>query len=142
LYGIKRVWRVPGPVHVLRRCGRVPGVRAHEFADVLWYPGHGKAVYRVDDRVPLNASGNGVNDFIGFRPIPRLAIQATRLVESGVEATRNSRGRCLTAAATTTVLAAGIYGFMKRRQLPPLPGTPVVGFQNRIQSSGRCLTAG
>jgi L-gulonolactone oxidase len=114
--------------------------REHEFADVLWYPGHGKAVYRVDDRVPLNASGNGVNDFIGFQPIPTLAIQATRLAESGVEASGNSRGRCVTAAATTTVLAAGNYGFMNRRLLPPLPGTAVVGFQNRIQSSGRCLT--
>jgi L-gulonolactone oxidase len=40
----------------------------HEFGDVTWYPAQRKVVYRVDDRVPVNTSGNGVNDFIGFRP--------------------------------------------------------------------------
>nr|CAB3490318.1 unnamed protein product [Digitaria exilis] len=32
----------------------------HEFANILWYLGHAKAVYRIDDRVPINMSGNGV----------------------------------------------------------------------------------
>ncbi|OEL23254.1 putative L-gulonolactone oxidase 6 [Dichanthelium oligosanthes] len=115
--------------------------REHEFADILWYPGHGKAVYRVDDRVPVNTSGEGVYDFIGFRPTPTLAIKADRLAEEGVEATMNSGGRCVTALATRAILSAGNYGLMKHGGLlPPLPGRPVVGFQNRIQSSGRCLT--
>jgi L-gulonolactone oxidase len=39
----------------------------HEFADITWYPSQHKAVYRQDDRAPLNSSGNGVNDFVGFR---------------------------------------------------------------------------
>ena len=59
----------------------------------------------------------------------------------GVEATKNSGGRCVAALATRAVLSAGNYGLMKSGGLllPPLPGRPVVGFQNRIQSSGRCL---
>ncbi|MED6199838.1 hypothetical protein PIB30_079617, partial [Stylosanthes scabra] len=42
--------------------------REHEFADVSWYPSQKKAVYRVDDRVPLNTSGDGLYDFLPFRP--------------------------------------------------------------------------
>ena len=38
----------------------------HDFADVTWYPAQRKVVYRVDDRVLVNTSGNGVNDFISL----------------------------------------------------------------------------
>lgn len=40
----------------------------HEFADFLWLPSQGKVVYRQDDRVPLNASGDGLYEFFPFRP--------------------------------------------------------------------------
>ena len=43
---------------------------AHEFGDILWYPSQRKVLYRVDDRVPTNTSGNGLYDIISFRPTP------------------------------------------------------------------------
>jgi len=51
---------------------------AHEFADITWYPSQRKAVYRVDDRVPFNTSGNGLYDFIPFRPTPSLELAILR----------------------------------------------------------------
>lgn len=60
--------------------------------------------------------------------------------EDGLEATRNAGGKCLTALATTSLLAAGNYGLTNHGLLVPFPGKPVVGYQNRIQSSGRCIT--
>lgn len=39
----------------------------YEFADIAWYPSKHTAVYRYDFRAPLNASGDGVFDFIGFQ---------------------------------------------------------------------------
>lgn len=41
--------------------------RQHEFADIFWYPSQRKTVYRIDDRVSSNTSGNGLYDFIPFR---------------------------------------------------------------------------
>lgn len=42
--------------------------RKHEFADLTWFPSQHKVAFRFDDRVPSNASGDGINDFIGFQP--------------------------------------------------------------------------
>nr|TKW38280.1 hypothetical protein SEVIR_1G104000v2 [Setaria viridis] len=81
----------------------------------------GKAVYRVDDCVPVNTSGDSVYDFIGFRPTPTLAIKAGRLAEVGVGAMRNSGGRCATALTTRAILSAGYYGLMEHGLLPLLP---------------------
>ncbi|KAF8700251.1 hypothetical protein HU200_034631 [Digitaria exilis] len=112
----------------------------HEFGDILWYPGHGKAVYRIDDRVPVNVSGDGINDLLGFRSIPTLAIQATRLVEEGIEAKNDSDGKCAMALATKAIFSGTNYGLLNHSLQVPQPGQLVIGFQNQIQSSGRCLT--
>lgn len=50
----------------------------HEFADIQWYPSKHTAVYRNDDRVPLNTSGDGTNDFIGFQSNAILVSQSVR----------------------------------------------------------------
>jgi L-gulonolactone oxidase len=50
----------------------------HEFADIWWYPGHRVAVYRIDNRVPVGAPGDAVNDFVCFRTTPTLAIQTVK----------------------------------------------------------------
>jgi L-gulonolactone oxidase len=50
----------------------------HEFADLAWYPGHRKVLYRKDDRLSVNVSGNGVYNFIGFRSTATLAIEINR----------------------------------------------------------------
>ncbi|CAI0418068.1 unnamed protein product, partial [Linum tenue] len=41
--------------------------RKHEFADISWYPYQHRAVYRNDDRVPLEVPGDGAYDFFPMR---------------------------------------------------------------------------
>jgi len=110
----------------------------HEFADIAWYPGHGRAVYRVDDRLPLSAPGDGVLDFIGFRATPTLGIQANRLAEDLFERAGNGTGKCAASRLTHAVLSTAGYGLM-RRSGGAFAGYPVVGPQHRMQASGGCL---
>lgn len=41
--------------------------KKYEFGDIQWYPSRHTAVYRYDDRVSMDISGDGLNDFIGFQ---------------------------------------------------------------------------
>jgi len=112
----------------------------HEFADIAWYPGHGRAVYRIDDRLPMNASGDGILDFVGFRATSTLLIGANRVAEELSERVGNGSSKCLTSRLTHAALTAAGYG-LTRRSGWPFTGDPVVGSQHHMQASGGCLTA-
>lgn len=50
----------------------------HEFADIKWYPSEHRVMYRVDDRVSTNTSGEGLFDFMGFRSRTSLLLAIIR----------------------------------------------------------------
>lgn len=52
--------------------------KKYEFGDITWYPSRKTAVYRYDIRAPVNVSGNGVNDFLGFQSNPILISKGVR----------------------------------------------------------------
>ncbi|XP_061372895.1 probable L-gulonolactone oxidase 6 [Gastrolobium bilobum] len=110
--------------------------RKHEFADVTWYPSQKKAVYRIDDRVSLNKSGNGLYDFIPFRTTLSAELAIGRSTEEFQEAIQDANGKCVSAKLTTATLEVAGYGLNNNGLFS---GYPVVGFNNRMQSSGTCL---
>lgn len=110
--------------------------RKHEFADVTWYPSQQKVVYRIDDRVSINSSGNGLYDFTAFRSQLSAALTVVRVAEDIQEATRDANGKCLGAKLITATLAGSGYGLSDNGVFR---GYPVVGLSNRMQSSGTCL---
>uniref|UniRef100_A0A2N9J3M1 L-gulonolactone oxidase n=1 Tax=Fagus sylvatica TaxID=28930 RepID=A0A2N9J3M1_FAGSY len=110
--------------------------KKYEFADITWYPSKNTAVYRYDDRVPLNVSGNGVYDFIGFQSNLILISKLVRATENSLENTRNVKGKCI--LATTTVGTKKLVGNgLKNGQI--FTGYPVIGNQGKMQTSGSCL---
>ncbi|KAL5572197.1 hypothetical protein UlMin_021794 [Ulmus minor] len=111
--------------------------KKHEFADILWYPSQGKAVYRVDDRVPSNTAGNGLYDFIPFRATPSLALALVRTTEDNQESKDDAEGKCLGAKLVASTLINSAYGLTNNGIL--FTGYPVIGYHNRLQSSGTCL---
>ncbi|KAJ0968769.1 hypothetical protein J5N97_021646 [Dioscorea zingiberensis] len=109
----------------------------YEFADVAWFPGHKRAVYRVDFRVPFNTTGDGRNDFIGFRSTTALTLGINRLAEETLEATNSADGKCINSGIIKGTLSTVGYGLKNNGIL--FTGYPVIGFQNKLQSSGSCL---
>ncbi|KAK4338034.1 hypothetical protein RND71_042521 [Anisodus tanguticus] len=72
----------------------------NEFGDIQWYPSrHLACMYGYDNRVPLDTSGGGVNDFLGFQSNPILLSKYIRTHEKGFENTRNEGGKCTMASS-------------------------------------------
>ncbi|XVF72950.1 hypothetical protein PTKIN_Ptkin12aG0161600 [Pterospermum kingtungense] len=111
--------------------------KQHEFADIYWYPSQRKAVYRLDDRVSSNTSGNGLYDFTPFRSTPSLALALARSTEETQESLRDANGKCISANLIISTLQTGAYGLTNNGII--FTGYPVIGFHNRLQSSGTCL---
>ncbi|WCJ29447.1 D-arabinono-1 4-lactone oxidase family protein [Euphorbia peplus] len=108
----------------------------NEFGDITWYPSSHTAVYRYDNRVPLNVNGDGVFDFLGFQANSILVSQSTRAAEKAFEKSRNVKGKCL--------LAKSFVGFKKLvgnglKNSVIFTGYPVIGKQGKLQTSGSCL---
>ncbi|XVE73636.1 hypothetical protein DITRI_Ditri11bG0134400 [Diplodiscus trichospermus] len=111
--------------------------KLHEFADIFWYPSQRKAVYRIDDRVSSNASGNGLYDFTPFRSTPSIALALIRSTEETQESLRDANGKCLSAKLVTSTLQTAAYGLTNNGII--FTGYPVIGFHDRLQASGTCL---
>ncbi|KAK6137058.1 hypothetical protein DH2020_029203 [Rehmannia glutinosa] len=111
--------------------------RMHEFADFMWYPSQQRVVYRIDDRVSTNASGNGLNDFPGFRSTPSPVLSTLRTSEETQESLGDVDGKCINGKLTASTLRTMAYGLTNDGIL--FTGYPVIGYQNRIQASGTCL---
>ncbi|OVA04727.1 FAD linked oxidase [Macleaya cordata] len=109
----------------------------HEFGDITWFPVQHKAIYRVDDRLPSNVSGNGLNDFIGFRSTPSTTLALVRSLEESQESTSDADGKCRIANLTMSTFMNSAYGFTNNGTT--FTGYPIVGYQHRLQTAGSCL---
>ncbi|CAI0411605.1 unnamed protein product [Linum tenue] len=109
----------------------------HEFADLTWFPSQGKAVYRIDDRVPSNTLGNGVYDSVPFRSTLSFVLAVARSAEETQESTNDATGKCLSGMLRTSVLHSEAFGLTNNGLT--FTGYPVIGYHNRLQASGTCL---
>ncbi|KAH9307283.1 hypothetical protein KI387_035194 [Taxus chinensis] len=117
----------------------IPFGLVHEFGDISWYPSQGKAVYRVDDRVPVHVAGEGLNDFIGFQASLTPLLSTIRTTEELEEETSDAEGLCLTSKLQVSVILGIGTGLQNNDK--HFTGYPVIGFQHKMQSSGSCLVS-
>ncbi|CAN0884885.1 Probable L-gulonolactone oxidase 6 [Linum grandiflorum] len=111
--------------------------RKHEFADFSWFPSQGKVIYRIDDRVPSNTSGNGYNDFIPFRSTLSVGLAIIRSSEETQESTKSAAAKCLSGKLRSSTLQNTGFGITNNGFI--FTGYPIVGYHNRLQASGTCL---
>ncbi|CAN8286005.1 unnamed protein product [Cochlearia groenlandica] len=111
--------------------------RKHEFTDFIWLPSQRKVVYRRDDRVAVNTSGNGLFDLLPFRSQLSVGIAIIRSLEETQETLRDANGKCVAGTLVSSTLFATSYGLTNNGIL--FTGYPVIGSQNRMMSSGSCL---
>ncbi|KAI6701793.1 hypothetical protein NL676_010929 [Syzygium grande] len=96
-----------------------------------------KAVYRIDNRVNINASGNGLYDFTPFRSTLSLILGLLRSTEELQESLNDAEGKCNSAKLISSTLEISAYGLTNNGVI--FTGYPVIGYHNRLQSSGTCL---
>ncbi|KAL0407761.1 UNVERIFIED_CONTAM: L-gulonolactone oxidase 3 [Sesamum radiatum] len=110
--------------------------KKYEFGDIQWYPSRHAAVYRYDDRVPINTSGDGVYDFVGFQSNFAIIAKSVRASEKSAEAARNTNAKCLLASSFLAYKKLTANGLKNNLVFT---GYPVIGHQAKMQTSGSCL---
>ncbi|TVU25809.1 hypothetical protein EJB05_28319, partial [Eragrostis curvula] len=109
--------------------------RRHEFGEIMWMPGQGTVVLRMDDRVDVSTPGDGANNNYGPRPIAdiiRDQEQEDRLQEEGSD-------DAICRASRARLTSNELQGFGFTNDGESFTGYPIVGYQHRIQASGACL---
>ncbi|XP_019183817.1 PREDICTED: probable L-gulonolactone oxidase 6 [Ipomoea nil] len=110
----------------------------HEFADMKWLPRDRHVVYRVDDRVSTNTSGNGLFDFFGLRAVGTDCLNALREKEEHQESIGDADEKCSN-QWLINVWMVWFLSYGLTNDGVKFSGYPVIGYQNHMQSSGTCL---
>ncbi|GFQ05579.1 l-gulonolactone oxidase [Phtheirospermum japonicum] len=114
--------------------------RVHEFADITWYPSKKRVVYRIDDRVSVYTSGNGVNNYPGFSSRSVELSVERRFTEEMLESLGLVDEKCIIGEIETSSLNNNSHGLTNDGI--SFTGYPVIGYQNHMQASGTCLVTG
>jgi len=114
----------------------LPFAAANEFGDLTWYSSQRRVVHRIDNRVPVTTPGNGFNDFVGFQSTLTAVSAVVRATENSLENKKDTLGKCKEAKLIVGS-KMGLANGLKNNEFA-FTGYPVVGFQNRMQTSGLC----
>ncbi|KAL2940086.1 L-gulonolactone oxidase 3 [Bienertia sinuspersici] len=112
--------------------------KKYEFGDITWYPSSQTAVYRYDNRVSFNTSGDGIFDFLGFQSQSVVVSSSTRSIEKTFESSKDEKGKCKM-AATFMEYKKVIANGLKNNNKLLFTSYPVIGTQANMQTSGSCL---
>eukprot|EP00250_Pteridium_aquilinum_P006078 c16063_g2_i2 orf=1-1212(+) len=114
--------------------------KEHEFGGINWYPGSGKALFKLDDRVPLETQGDGAYK---LAIIDKMEVDAIESLTSAMEAnekTQNMDDLCQDVDMLMNSRYTSGDGLLNFGTT--FIGYPVVGYNHKMQSSGGCEKEG
>lgn len=112
-------------------------LRAHDFADLIWFPFHQKALFRPFDRVSVEVPGDGLNVAIGHFPSSVASLEYSDHLNGIIQSTEDSARLCYLMGEEIKQLTFNGTGFWND-EIKGFTGYPVIGFNHRMQSSGGC----
>ncbi|GLJ25475.1 hypothetical protein SUGI_0487780 [Cryptomeria japonica] len=110
-------------------------LRDHTFGDIRWLPSHRKAVFLAIDRVSVDVAGDGSNSMLGT-PATVADIETSAYQVDTFQAEADVDAICNLIGNGTIQAAANGHGFLNDGKR--FTGYPVVGFNHRMQTSGKC----
>ncbi|GLJ25112.1 hypothetical protein SUGI_0480260 [Cryptomeria japonica] len=110
-------------------------LRAHTYGDIYWLPSHRKALFFASDRVSVDVAGDGINSFLGT-PSRVVDIESSAYQFDAIQAKADVDAICNLVGNRTIQSAANGLGFLNDGKR--FTGYPVVGFNHRMQTGGKC----
>ncbi|KAH9289809.1 hypothetical protein KI387_033926, partial [Taxus chinensis] len=110
--------------------------KLHEFGLIYWYPSFSGVLHSIQDRVPVDAPGNGKLSEIPFRPATVQSVVQNRAVEELNNAKINTSNLCTSAKMQIEQGVKAGNGYFNDGK--NFTGFPVVGFNHLIQTSSGC----
>ncbi|KAH9289804.1 hypothetical protein KI387_033921, partial [Taxus chinensis] len=110
--------------------------KLHEFGLINWYPSFSGVLHSIQDRVPVDAPGNGKLSEIPFRPATVQSVVQSRAVEELNNAKINTSNLCTSAKMQIEQGVKAGNGYLNDGK--NFTGFPVVGFNHLMQTSSGC----
>ncbi|XP_057845590.2 L-gulonolactone oxidase 2 [Cryptomeria japonica] len=125
-------------------------LRASEYADIKWFPSHGKAIFVTNQVVSVDVPGDGLNMAVGS-PITAMSVET--ILGYGLLKWEGKRARAISRCddeiqanedvdaicnEVEQVFSSATKGSGFLNDGKQFTGYPVIGFNHRMQASGGC----
>ncbi|GLJ25477.1 hypothetical protein SUGI_0487810 [Cryptomeria japonica] len=110
-------------------------LRAHTFGDIRWLPSHRKVVFHASNRVSVDVAGDGSSAMTGA-PTTVADIETGAYQFDSIQAEADVDAICNLVGNGTIQAVANGNGFLNDGKR--FTGYPVIGFNHRMQTSGKC----
>lgn len=110
--------------------------KEHEFGGLSWYPSSGKALFKLDNRVSVDAEGEGAHKLATLDKMEVGFIEGLTAALDASEERQNTDELCQGADMLMNYRHSSADGLVNEGS--SFTGYPVVGYNHKMQTAGGC----